>query len=246
MFRDHNEVTRPTPLVPWMAHLLMALIMSMTLGLAACSSEKTADKKTEVDDPPAAAGQSEAEPVVTKQSDGSFNIPYTPPNVPVDLNGTPVEIAGAIFVPDSKWEDLGSSGEMIAHYRYGPLEDETGQAEVTVFFFGDKARDSEEIMDRWVDQISIADGRDARSTARVHSRQVGGMTAHVLSMDGIYTPPADGFDQDDSPVRDYYRLVGVVVEAPQGDIYFKLTGPDYTGRVMINQFMNMIYRIKKA
>ena len=97
-----------------------------------------------------------------------------------------------------------------------------------------------------MDQISIADGRDSRSTARLHSRQVGGMTAHVLSIDGIYTPAASGFDKEEGPVRDYCRLVGVVLEAPEGELFFKLIGPDYTGRVMIDQFMNMIYRVEKT
>lgn len=234
-----SAVRRVTPSVT-------ALLISLSILFAACSSDETADKKAKVNDQTPAVTQRDTSPTVTRRDDGSLDIKYTPPKIPVDLNGTPVEVAGARFVPDTKWEDLGSSGEMVAHYRYGPLEEDTEQAEVTVFLFEKPTNDYEKIMERWMDQISFADGRDARTSARRHDRQVGGMTAHVLSMDGIYTPASEGFDKEDGPVKDYYRLVGVVIEAPGGNIYFKLTGPGYTGRVMIDQFMNMIYRVAKT
>ena len=242
----YNAITmRPMSPARGVAILVTSFMVCIALLLPACS-DQTSEKKAKDTDQTPVKIQSDTNSPEKQQDENSFDIKYTPPNVPYDLNGTPVEIAGAVFVPATQWEELGSSGEMIAHYLYGPLEKETEQAEVTVFFFGEKPHDSQEIMERWMDQISIADGRDARSTARLHSRQVGGMTAHVLSMDGIYTPPSDGFDKEDTGVRDYFRLIGVVIEAPGGNIFFKLTGPDYTGRVMIDQFMNMIYRVKKT
>ncbi len=173
-------------------------------------------------------------------------IKYKPTKVPFDLNGKPVTVAGALFVPASQWRDLGGEGEMVAHYTYGPLASDSEQAELTVYFLKEKKYDWEGLVDRWVRQISLPGGRDVRSSARIHSRQVGGMTAHVLSLDGKYTPPMEGFDGTGGVVREYFRLVGVVVEAPEGDIILKLTGPEYTGRVMIEQFMNMIYKIRKA
>lgn len=236
MYRYSSKTMRP----------MIVLLVSLTLLLSACSSDKTSEKKAVENVQTPDATQRDTNATVTQRDDGSIDIQYTRPKVPLDLNGTPVEVAGARFVPDTKWEDLGSSGEAVAHYRYGPLEAETEQAEVTVFFFGEQAGDFESIMDRWIDQISLTGGQDSRQAARRHDRQVGGMTAHVLSMDGIYTPPSDGFDREETSVKEYYRLVGVVIEAPGGNIYFKLTGPDYTGRVMIDQFMNMIYRVGKT
>lgn len=243
MYKNDILAMRPKSPGRRVASLVITLTACSMLLLSACSSDKTAEKKA---DQTSAANQRDIDSAETPQQDNSVDLQYTPPDIPVDLNGTPVEVAGARFVPDTKWEVIGASGKMVAHYRYGPLSNEAYQGEVTVFFFGDEPNDSQEIMERWMDQISIADGRDSRSTARVHSRQVGGMTAHVLSIDGIYTPPSEGFDREDTGVRDYCRLVGVVLEAPAGLVYFKLTGPDYTGRVMIDQFMNMIYRVKKT
>lgn len=246
MYKFDSKAMRPILPTRRVAHLLIALQVCLSLLLTACSSEDTSDKKAETNDQTPAANKPDTGFAAARQDTKSVDIQYTPPNVPYDLNGTPVEIAGARFVPATQWEDLGSSGEMVAHYRYGPLEKDTNQAEVTVFFFGNQTGDFEKIMDRWIGQISLTGGRDSRLSARRHDRQVGGMTAHVLSMDGIYTPPADGFDREDRPVREYYRLVGVVIEAPGGNIYFKLTGPDYTARVMIDHFMNMIYRVIKV
>jgi|GEM_PF-1272983 len=239
------KTSRPVSPVRYLVLQMTALLIGLTMLLAGCSSDETSEEKPTTENQTKSVTQRDSATMAALRDSGTLNVEYIPPDVPFDLNGTPVVVGGVRCVPATQWEDLGASGEMVAHYRYGPLKNETEQAEAAIYFFGAQGADYEKIMDRWIDQISIGDGRDSRQTARQHDREIGGMKAHVLSMDGIYTPATEGFDREDTGVRDYYRVVGVVIEAPGGNVYFKLTGPDYTGRVMIDQFMNMVYRVRR-
>ncbi len=226
--------------------LVATALLIPVLLLIACSSEKTAEKPdANKNQPPVVTAPDSAVPGSASRDTNTIDIEYKPSNIPFDLNGTPVSIAGVTFNPASQWQDLGKSGEKQAFYKYGPLEDDSVSAEMAVYYFGEDAGAWEDRVDRWINQMCYANGRDPHGAAIRHDRQVDGMTAHVLSLHGTYNPPAEGFDREDAPSRSDYRLIGVVVEAPRGYLYFKLTGPEYTSRIMIEAFMNMIYRVKQ-
>ena len=42
-----------------------------------------------------------------------------------------------------------------------------------------------------------------------------------------------------------YRLVGVVIEGPQGSVFFKLTGPAATARAMEGDLLAMVKGARK-
>ncbi len=229
-----------------LVRLVAAALLIPALLLIACSSEKTAEKPdASKNQPPAVTAPDSGVAGSASRDTNTIDIEYKPSNIPFDLDGTPISIAGITFNPASQWRDLGMSGEKRAFYKYGPLEDDSVSAEVAVYYFGEDAGVWEDRMERWINQMSYPNGRDPHGAAIRHDRQVDGMTAHVLSMLGTYNPPAEGFDREDAPSRSDHRLVGVVVEAPKGYLYFKLTGPEYTSRIMIEAFMNMIYRVKQ-
>ncbi|MCK4460451.1 MAG: hypothetical protein KAW46_01535 [candidate division Zixibacteria bacterium] len=229
-----------------LVRLVAAALFIPALLLIACSSEKTSEKPdANKNQPPAVTAPDSGVAGSASRDTKTINIEYKPSKIPFDLNGTPVSIAGVTFSPASQWQDLGMAGEKRAFYKYGPLEDDSVPAQMAVYYFGEDAGAWEDIMERWINQLSYPNGRDPHGAAIRHDRQVDGMTAHVLSMYGTYNPPAEGFDGEDAPSRSDHRLLGVVVEAPKGYLYFKLTGPEYTSRIMIEAFMNMIYIVKQ-
>lgn len=226
--------------------LVATALLIPALLLIACSSEKTGEKPdAKKNQPPAVTAPDSGVAVSSSRDTNTIDIKYKMSDIPFDLNGTPVSIAGVTFNPASQWQDLGMSGEKLAIYKYGPLPGDSVEAEMAVYYFGEDAGAWEDRMDRWINQMSYPNGRDPHGAAISHDRQVDGMTAHVSSMHGTYNPPAEGFDREDAPSRSDHRLIGVVVEAPKGYLYFKLTGPEYTSRIMIEAFMNMIYRVKQ-
>jgi hypothetical protein len=221
----------------------MAAATAMVLAalFMACSSEKTADKP----DADQTQSRSSQTPQTAKKTTQTEVIQYKASDIPFDLNGTPVSIGGLTFVPATQWQVLEATGEKKAFYSYGPLVPDSLRAEMSVYYFGRDAGDWEDRMERWINQISFPGDRDPHGAAIRHDRVVGDMNAHVLSIFGAYTPPTEGFDKEEVALtRPQHRINAVVVEAPQGYVYFKLTGPEYTARIMIEAFMNMIYSLQ--
>jgi len=164
-----------------------------------------------------------------------------------DLSGTPVTIGGVTFTPPTDWADLGPSGMRKASYYYGPLETDTDSATVTVFYFGPTGGGSIDAnIDRWIGQMVMADGGDPKAAAKRSPMTVGEMNVHVVSVDGGYTGSMGGPMGGGGAARENYRMVGVVVEAPEGNVFFKLTGPVMSAEKMTGGFLAMIKEIVKA
>ena len=121
-----------------------------------------------------------------------------------------------------------------AQYRLAPVEGDAAEGEVNVFYFGPESGGGTEAnLLRWIGQMQLPDGSDPMTAAQRRSFEADGMPAHVVSLDGTYLAggmrPMGG---DEATPRPGYRLVGVVLEGPQGSLFFKLTGPEATARAM--------------
>lgn len=217
---------------------LTALLLTLFMLFIACSSEK-AEQETANDQ--ATAETSAADET---ESDVGLKIEYKMSGIPFDLDGKPVEIAGIRYTPASQWTDLGPSGMRKADYYFGPLENDTDSATMNIFYFGkDMGGSIDANLDRWINQMTLPDGRDPHTAVIRNLHQPDGMKAHIISLQGTYN--AGSMMGGPSTPKNDYRLVGVVVEAPEGNVFFKLTGPEYTARIMIEAFITGIDEIKK-
>ena len=171
---------------------------------------------------------------------------YQMSGIPFTLDGKPMSIAGITFTPASEWQDFGPSGMRAASYSYGPLEPDKDSATMAVFHFGPgQGGTIEANMDRWIKQFSLPDGRDPATAAIRYDRQVAGYAAHVVTLFGIYNESVRPMSQE-KIAREEYRLVAIIVEAPGGNVFFKLTGPDKTATIMIEAFITMINQVVKG
>ena len=69
MYKNDTETMGPKSPVRWVIHTAIALSLCMTLLLIACSSDKTADKKTDENDQTDAANQRDTESVAAQQEE---------------------------------------------------------------------------------------------------------------------------------------------------------------------------------
>ena len=215
---------------------MLGLLVVITTILACSESDKT--EKTESP----ATTTIDSTIVHHADDDGVIRIPYEMSDIQFELAGTPIELAGARLVPATGWRELPPSKTANRKFSFGPLENDTDSSIATVYFPGEKDQITvNQARKAWISRLSYNDSRNPESAALVHERQVDGMTAHVLSILGDYSPP-DG--SADKPLSNY-RLVGIVIEAPEGNLYLELAGPDYTARIMIEAFMTMVYQTKK-
>lgn len=127
--------------------------------------------------------------------------------------------AGVRWTAPAEWKAEAARPMRAATYT---IASTSGPAECVVNFFGPGQGGTVAAnVERWTSQVLGADGKPA--AARVTTRTVRGFTVTVVDATGVYTgmggPMAPG-----KPVPGY-RLLGAIVEAPQGNVFFKLTGP---------------------
>jgi hypothetical protein len=239
---------------------ILPLLAMFVLLLLACSSKKEAEQKTTTPPP------SNNTPTAKVNEDGKLvqkkQLEYQMSGIPFDLNGKPVVVGGMTFTPATQWQDFGPSKSRVAGYAYGPLKDEPDSATVLVTFTpgggaddisrvlvtftpGGGADDISRQQEQWFSQMALLDGRDPHTGAIQYDLQIDGMTVHMMSLFGIYIiPTAPG--SYEKIEKKPYRLLAAIVEAPDGNVHLKLTGPDYTATIMIEAYMTMIKSIKKA
>ncbi len=101
-------------------------------------------------------------------------------------------------------------------------------AECGVYYFGQGQGGSVEAnVDRWIGQFLQADGKSSKAAAKIAKRTVHGLPVTTLDVSGAYTGMGGPAAQP-GPAVAGYRLLGAIVEGPQGTIFFKFVGPAKT------------------
>jgi len=101
-------------------------------------------------------------------------------------------------------------------------------AECGVYFFGSGQGGSVDAnLDRWIGQFLQADGKPSKTAAKIAKRIIHGWPVTTVDVSGAYTGMA-GPTAQGGPAMPGYRILGAIVEGPQGSIFFKFTGPQKT------------------
>ena len=158
--------------------------------------------------------------------------------------GGSLVLAGLAFVPPGEWKDLGPSGMRKGSFTFGPVEGDTDVAEVTVFYFGSgQGGDIESNIRRWVGQMDPPEGKAIEEVVLRSKRETPtGLVLHVVEVDGIYQRSMGGGPMTGGRTKAYpdWRMVGAIIEAPEGNVFFKLVGPEATARVMEESYRAML------
>jgi hypothetical protein len=100
--------------------------------------------------------------------------------------------------------------------------------ECGVYFFGAGQGGSVDAnLDRWIGQFLQADGKPSKEAAKITKRTIHGWPVTTVDVSGAYTGMG-GPTKQTGPALSGYRMLGAIVEGPQGSIFFKFTGPAKT------------------
>jgi hypothetical protein len=106
--------------------------------------------------------------------------------------------------------------------------------ECAVFYFGgDQGGDVEANIARWVGQFENPD-KPERST-----KEVGSLKVSLVKVAGTFLAPGGPMMQSQGK-KEKFRLLGAIVEAPQGSVFFKFTGPANTVAAAEEEFDELI------
>jgi hypothetical protein len=134
------------------------------------------------------------------------------------------ETAGGIrWVAPKTWKPQGDRPMRAATYNIPPTPGDQEMGECAVFYFGPgQGGGIAENINRWVGQFSNVEGKPVTTNETVN-----GLKVTRVEVSGTYNgmggpmAPAGGSKAG-------YRLLGAIVEGPQGAIFFKFTGPAKT------------------
>lgn len=130
--------------------------------------------------------------------------------------------AGIRWTMPPAWKAEAERPMRLATYKAAP------DAECGVYYFGQGQGGSVEAnLDRWVGQFLQANGKPSKDAAKIAKRTERGLTVTTVDVSGAYTGMG-GPTGEPGPAVSGYRLLGAIVEGPQGSIFFKFVGPART------------------
>jgi len=92
---------------------------------------------------------------------------------------------------------------------------------------------------RWIGQFETTDGAPKQK-----SETINGLQVTTVDVSGTFKGGGPMMGQSSGP-KAGYRLLGAIVEGPEGDVFFKLTGPAKTVAAAQDEFQAMLKSLKK-
>ena len=136
--------------------------------------------------------------------------------------------AGMQWTAPANWKTEAQRPMRLATYAVPLASGDSGMAECGVYYFGQGQGGSVEAnLDRWIGQFQQPDGKPSKSVAKIDKRTLHGLKLTTVDVSGAYSGMGGPMMQAGTP-QPGYRLLGAIVEGPQGSVFFKFTGPAKT------------------
>ena len=136
--------------------------------------------------------------------------------------------AGLRWTTPANWKSEAQRPMRLATYTVPPAAGDKDNGECGIYYFGQGQGGSVEAnMDRWIGQFLQADGKASKSAAKVDKRTIHGLKVTTVDVSGAYTGMGGPMASPGEP-KPGYRLLGAIVEGPQGSVFLKFAGPATT------------------
>jgi hypothetical protein len=138
------------------------------------------------------------------------------------LGDTKGAVAGIQWRVPKVWTVGPERPMRVASYAIPAASGDAEGGECAVFHFeGGQGGPLDANIERWAGQFE-GSPQPTRS-----SKEVNGLKVELVQIEGTYLSPGGPMMQSTGK-KENYRLYGAIVEAPQGLVFFKLTGPKKT------------------
>ncbi len=141
--------------------------------------------------------------------------------------------AGIRWTAPSNWKAQGERPMRLATYQVPE------SAECAVYYFGQgQGGGVQANIDRWIGQF-----QGSKTAPKVDKRTISGLKVTTVDVSGAYNGMG-GPRAPEGPPKEGYRLLGAIVEGPQGSVFFKFTGPAKTVAANQSGFEKMLSSLK--
>ncbi len=147
---------------------------------------------------------------------------------------------GIQWTAPNGWKSEGARPMRAATYRTPAAAGDKEDGECGVSFFGPGQGGSvEDNVKRWTGQFEQPGGKASEQAAHIAKQTVNGLKVTTIDVAGTYTGGGGPMAAVKSS-KPGYRLLGAIVEAPQGLVFFKLTGPAKTVAAQQGAFQGLL------
>ncbi len=147
--------------------------------------------------------------------------------------------AGVKWNAPASWKLQAARQMRVATYEL-PAAPGSEPGECGVFYFGHgQGGGVEENFDRWVKQFEVA------APAKKAENTVHGLRVHTIDVSGTYLASGGPMMRSQGK-KPGYRLLGAIVEAPEGLLFFKCIGPSATVGKARSEFDLLLGSLAKA
>jgi hypothetical protein len=227
-------------------HRASAIIFSLALLLTACASSPNEAAQDQPSAPPQAAATStpSSSSVLAVGHDSAAPATAAAPATSASSTMMTVSQGGVTWTAPSRWKNNPGAGSSmrVATYIIPAAAGDSEGAECAVFknIGGGVAAN----IKRWIDQFEQTDGSSSDSKAKQKTAPINGLNVTTVDVTGTFKGGGMMTGQPTTK-KPGYRLLGAIVEAPQGEIFFKLTGPEKTIAAAQSEFQSLLKSIKK-
>jgi hypothetical protein len=131
--------------------------------------------------------------------------------------------SGIHWTPPPAWKAQAARPMRAATYTVPAVDGDSEDGECGVYYFGQGQGGSVDAnLKRWIGQFE-----GGEKAAKTGKRAVHGLNVTTIDVSGAYSGMGGPMVQTKA-IKQNYRLLGAIVEAPEGNVFFKFTGPAMT------------------
>jgi hypothetical protein len=156
------------------------------------------------------------------------------------------ETAGGIkWTAPEGWKAQAQRPMRAATYTVPKAAGDPEDGECAVFYFGaGQGGGVNENIQRWIGQFEAPGGGPADKLAKTSKGRSNGLPVTRVDLTGTYKA-ATGPMMQASGSKPGYRMLGAIVEGPQGAIFFKFTAPAKTAAMQQPEFEKLLQSISR-
>lgn len=156
------------------------------------------------------------------------------------------ETAGGLkWTAPATWKAQGQRPMRAATYTVPRTAGDTEDGECAVFYFGPgQGGAADANIKRWIGQFEAPGGGPADKLAKTTKGTLNGLPVTRIDLSGTYKPSGGPMMQATGS-KPGYRLLGAIVEGPQGPVFFKFTAPAKTAAAGQAAFESMLRSVSR-
>lgn len=156
------------------------------------------------------------------------------------------ETAGGLkWTPPKAWTAQAQRPMRAATYTIPRAPGDSEDGECAVFYFGPgQGGGVQANLDRWIGQMEQPGGKPSRDVAKIAKQTVNGLATTTIDVPGTYLFSPSPMSPNKTP-KPGYRLIGAIVEGPEGAVFFKLTAPAKTAAAAEAPFQAMLKSVSR-